>query len=165
MRDITKFFNSPLMLFLLLLTIVGASSTSTKAVRTQRGFYFTKEFHNGAQTLSACADGHHMASLWEIFDTSNLKYNTALGVTTDDSGFGPPTFVDAGWIRTGGSSEGQIGQVGVDNCFAWSSESPNHFGTAVRPARGWSLTPSNTGPWDITLRSCSDEFQVWCVQD
>ena len=33
-----------------------------------RKFYLTKTEHNGAQALSACAPGYHMASLWEIHD-------------------------------------------------------------------------------------------------
>ena len=31
-----------------------------------RKFYLTQTTHNGAQALSACAPGYHMASLWEI---------------------------------------------------------------------------------------------------
>jgi hypothetical protein len=46
-----------------------------------------------------------MASMWEISDPSNLRYDTQLGVTTADSGFGPPagtSFVAFfGWVRTG----------------------------------------------------------------
>ena len=42
-----------------------------------------------------------MASLGEIHDTSNLRYDTDLGLTLADSGFGPP--IVFGWIRTGGA--------------------------------------------------------------
>jgi hypothetical protein len=77
---------------------------------TRKSYYLTQTTHNGSQPLTACAAGYHMASLWEIFDTSNLKYDTALGAVSNDSGSGPPTVVivaghilNAGWIRTGGA--------------------------------------------------------------
>jgi hypothetical protein len=165
MKNITKFFNHPLILLLLISTIIGASRPSAKAAKNQPGFYLTKEVHIGSQALAACAEGYHMASLWEIVDTSNLRYNTALGITSDDSGSGPPTGIDAGWIRTGGTSEGQIIQLGIDNCFAWSSGSPADHGTAVRPARGWGITSFNTDPWDSGLFTCDNQRPVWCVED
>ena len=56
----------------------------------RKSFYLTRVTHNASQALSACAEGYHMASLWEIHDPSNLRYDTELGFTTDDSGFGPP---------------------------------------------------------------------------
>ncbi len=59
-----------------------------------RKFYLTKTLHTGAQALSACATGYHMASLWEIHDPTNLRYNTELGFTSgSDSGFGPPVWL------------------------------------------------------------------------
>src|SRR5512133_3687902 len=67
-------------------------------------FYLTKTSHNGAEALTACAAGYHMASFWEIRDPSNLRYNTAYGYKTDDSGLGPPTA--GGWIRTGSAASG-----------------------------------------------------------
>ena len=65
-----------------------------------REFYLTKTSFDGAHALTACASGFHMASLWEIFNVSVLEYDTSLGFTSADSGFGPPT-VQNGWIRTG----------------------------------------------------------------
>ena len=72
-----------------LLVIVGALATLMPLVSrgqggnpfdrdTRKSFYLTKTSHNGSQVLTACAEGYHMASLWEIFDTSNLRYDTAL---------------------------------------------------------------------------------------
>jgi hypothetical protein len=76
--------------------------------RTLRTFYVTQTTHRGNQTLTACSSGYHMASLWEIFDMSNLRYDTQLGMTAEDSGFGPPTQT-LGWIRTGvGSGDGPV---------------------------------------------------------
>jgi hypothetical protein len=71
-----------------------------------RKFYLTQTRHVGNEVLAVCAAGYHMASLWEIFDPSNLRYDTQLGFTLEDSGFGPPSF-EGGWIRTGG--------IGIDS--------------------------------------------------
>jgi hypothetical protein len=61
-----------------LLTIVSA-----EAAKEPRSFYLTQSLFTGSDALSACADGYHMASLWEVFDTTGLKYNTTLGATSD----------------------------------------------------------------------------------
>ena len=70
---------------------------------TRKSYYVTKTSHDGSEALTACAEGYHMASLWEIFDTSNLRYDTQLGATAQDSGLGPPSIsgLSEGWIRTG----------------------------------------------------------------
>ncbi len=67
-----------------------------------RKFYLTKTYHNGAQALSACATGYHMASMWEIHQPSNLRYDTDLGFIVADSGFGPPVLhrLDSHWDPT-----------------------------------------------------------------
>jgi len=65
-----------------------------------RGYYLTQSTYQGNETLTACASGYHFASLWEILDPSNLKYDTDLGMVRDDSGQGPPSYVE-GWVRTG----------------------------------------------------------------
>ena len=89
----------------------GQGNNPIVAQLQPRKFYLTKtEDYTGSQALSACASGYHMASLWEIFDTSNLRYDTALGASSTDSGSGPPVavyfglghFEGDGWIRTGG---------------------------------------------------------------
>src|SRR4029450_11293782 len=41
----------------------------------RRLFYLTTSRVNALGALNACAAGFHFASLWEIFDTSNLKYD------------------------------------------------------------------------------------------
>jgi hypothetical protein len=71
-----------------------------KQQRGLRKYYLTQTTHTGGQSLSACAEGYHMASLWEILDPSNLSYDTSLGFTLADSGSGPPAS-SLGWIRTG----------------------------------------------------------------
>ena len=57
------------------------AQVASLADKGPRKFYLTQALHNGAQALSACAQGYHMASLWEIHDTSNLRYDTDLGLT------------------------------------------------------------------------------------
>src|SRR5215207_4149301 len=102
-----------------LLPLVGQGQGGDKNLprRDQRkSFYLTQTLHNGSQALTACAEGYHMASLWEIFDTSNLRYDTQLGHTSPDSGFGPPTAVGSrGWIRTGSENSAAF-EGGVGSC-------------------------------------------------
>ena len=62
-----------------------------------RGFYLTTSEHNGANALTACTRGFHMASLWEVFDPTNLAYDTTLGTTDQDSGSGPPSDISVGF--------------------------------------------------------------------
>jgi hypothetical protein len=105
-----------------------------------RKFYETKDSVDGAHALTACAAGYHMASLWEIFDPSNLRYNTNLGMTSDDSGFGPP---NTGWIRTGQRSNGGTPlSPGFNNCNAWTAADSLNNGTAARLDALWSTTVS-----------------------
>jgi hypothetical protein len=143
----------------------------TQPQRDQRRLYYlSQETRTGSNALAACAAGYHMASLWEIRDTSNLKYNTELGVASDDSGFGPPTSADGegdapGWIRTGwdATSSGP----GVGNCNAWTSDSSDALGTIVTLSANWSSinTANPISPWLALSAECSSPQHVWCVQD
>jgi len=88
-----------------------------------RGYYLTQGTYNGAEAdgtdgngAGVCASGYHFASLWEILDPSNLKYNTTLGYTQADSGQGPPTNA-LGWVRTGYLSNTST-TAGQGNCNA-----------------------------------------------
>jgi hypothetical protein len=87
-------------LFLIILLIGVAIDADAKKARK---FYLTKTEFTGSQPLTACAKKFHMASMWEIFDVSTLRYDTENGFTLDDSGSGPPTNF-FGWVRTGFSS-------------------------------------------------------------
>jgi hypothetical protein len=138
-----------------------------------RQFYLTQTQHNGSQALTACASGYHMASLWEIFDTSNLRYNTALGASSNDSGSGPPAvdivaghIFSGGWIRTGGGSVSG-GFPGEANCSNWTLDTAVTEGTVVGLTRLWSSTSSanQISPWRAFVQSCQEPQQVWCVQD
>ena len=128
-----------------------------------RKFYLTQTTHNGAQALSACAQGYHMASLREIFDTSNLSYDTDLGFTAADSGFGPTNRF--GWMRTGESAS-NLPSAGVGNCFAWTSADVGDFGTVAAPSSSWGSLGTVVSPWSSGTTSCnSSAIRVWCVQD
>lgn len=144
----------------MIILIVGASTGSAKEKSGK--FYLTQDVFTGGQALTACADGYHMASLWEFFLTS-LTYNTKLGFVEDDSGFGPPARF--GWIRTGRSSSGNIGAVGGNNCFAWTSSDSSHFGTIVMPTQFWGLPPEGSSPWRAGNHPCNISIHVWCVKD
>lgn len=127
-----------------------------------RKYYLTKVTFHGNAALTACATGYHMASLWEIFDTSNLQYNTSLGATMDDSGQGPPTEF-FGWIRTGTFSGGNP-KFGLVNCNLWTS-SGGDAGTIVALDQDWSGSPIKITPWNLELVDCASGVMVWCVED
>jgi hypothetical protein len=128
-----------------------------------RKFYITKNGNTGSQALTACDAGYHMASLWEILDPTNLRYNTELGRTSQDSGFGPPNGI-FGWIRTG-SSGGFSPPPGQDNCDAWTSDNPGGGGSVVLLSDRWGEAAPNVLPWQSVNASCNTARPVWCVQD
>jgi hypothetical protein len=138
------------------------AQVTSLANKGPRKFYLTQTAHDGAQALSACAEGYHMASIGEIRDTSNLRYDTDLGVTAPDSGFGP--IVDFGWIRTG-TNPLTANVPGVANCGAWNVAVPGAFGTRVEPFSGWNSAGITTSPWTPATHPCNSLSRVWCVQD
>lgn len=151
-------------LALLMASLVRQPSVSAVEKKGLRAFYLTQDFHDGKQAPTACAAGFHMASMWEILDPSNLRYDTTLGVTRDDSGSGPP--IARGWIRTG---DGAIASpVSNANCNAWTSNEFEDRGTEINliPANSWALVPASAGsPWISSLVTCFEIERVWCVED
>jgi hypothetical protein len=143
---------------------VGAVDIAKKDSR--RAFYLTPlDAYDGSQALNACAAGFHMASLWEIHDPSNLRYDTTRGFATADSGSGPPSGW-GGWIRTGNDALGESNVVGAINCNAWTSNSVNHFGSGVLLQLQWgSLAESLISPWRAGGAACNIQIKVWCVED
>ncbi len=131
--------------------------------RGERRYYLTPILHDGNEVLDACAVGFHMASLWELMDTTQLVYDAALGETAVDMGSGPPTGVH-GWIRTGSFSEGSS-LPGRGNCNAWTSDSVDDFGSISRPKNLWDDPSRTISPWDPDTNPCSAVFRVWCVED
>lgn len=123
-------------------------------------YYLTKGTYGGANASTACANGYHFASLWEILDPSNLKYNTALGQTLSDSGYGPPAY--RGWVRTGYNSDNGS-TVGQANCNGWSTTTGN--GTTVGLPNTWDAGWEDMHVWNVVIFGCSGVTRVWCVAD
>jgi hypothetical protein len=141
--------------------LASAPDGSLAATADMRRYYLHGAVLNATYALTACASGYHMASLWEILDTSNLQYNTTLGVFATDSGSGPPT-VWSGWVRTGnGSNNGTT--AGQANCNAWTSTSGN--GTYVSLPANWSAASQDIHVWTAAYSSCGNPGYVWCVED
>jgi hypothetical protein len=123
------------------------------AIRT---YYLTKTGFNGQQAATACASGYHMASLWEIFQTAALQYNTTLGRASDDSGAGPPSNI-VGWIRTGNPSSNS------NNCSAWTSSAHADTGAALA-LLFQEGSSQNFAPWfESAIPACDTSQSVWCV--
>ena len=123
-------------------------------------YYLTPDTYTGDQVLSACAIGFRAAALWEILDTSNLRYNTRLGWTRKDSGFGPPAA--GGWVRTGAAS-GSTGTAGSSNCNAWTSGSEPDVGSYASLPGTWDLGYQDLMGWNVDTAACSAPGRVWCV--
>jgi hypothetical protein len=139
--------------------IEAAPATST----SMRQFYLTLTTTDGDEALTACAAGYHMASLWEIADPSNLKYNTALGRTKPDSGQGPPTN-EHGWVRTGYEPDDSL-TVGQGNCDAWTSDHDAKNGTMAVLWSNWTDDTEEIGVWTTGIFRCDLGLSVWCIED
>jgi hypothetical protein len=127
-----------------------------------RQYYLTKNDYNGADADTACASGYHMASLWEILDPSNLKYNTDLGRTMSDSGQGPVINI-YGWVRTGYYNS-TSGTPGAANCNVWTSSSAFELGTYAKLPTNWPAG-QDIQVWEVSTRNCGSLESVWCVED
>lgn len=150
-----------------LVPLVGHGQGGKPSTRdARRLFYITRTGFNGSQALTACAQGYHMASFWEIFDVSNLKYNTELGRISGDSGFGPPSSVQGlGWIRNGDFANTGAGPS-PSNCDAWTSANAADTGTSANLSFGDLSNPVRVGaPWVVQEISCEFPISVWCMQD
>lgn len=127
-------------------------------------YYLTTDTYNGAQMLSACTNGYHVASIWEILDPSRLVYDTTLGYTQADSGYGPPTYPSAhGWVRTGNWMADVVATAGIANCNGWTSNSPNDYGTFIDLRSDWTMA-RDIGVWMAFAGACNIERRVWCVR-
>lgn len=118
---------------------------------------------SGNSVSTSCAAGYHMASLWEIADPSNLKYNTTLGITQSDTGEGPPTSM-IGFVRTGYTSNGST-TAGRANCLGWTSGSVAHDGTTAQLPDNWTSGSQNIGVWQVSVMDCIPGARVWCIED
>lgn len=141
---------------------VAASAPQAPAAVEMRYFYLTNSTAAGADADTACGSGYHMASLWEILDPSNLRYNPDLGYTRADSAEGPPTV--NGWVRTGYASA-SADSVGQSNCSTWTSSSSGAYGTYVGLPVDWTAG-SDIHVWNAGTFTCdSSNVRVWCVED
>jgi hypothetical protein len=154
------------------------------AVAQTRGFFLTKNAVQGNAAIQECqkTPGYHMASLWEIYSLSGLKYQPTLGFTFTDSGSGPPSGGEAtGWVRTGMAADGlpQL-QAGTASCTGWTSNASSQRGSAVYlnphwddliyPASATTNTLPQVLPWKTAVSGgwapqCNSSQKVWCVQD
>ena len=130
-----------------------------------RQYYLTPSgSYDGSEATTACTEGYHMASLWELLDVSNLIYNTTLGFqhSSGDQGDGPPAHAD-GWVRTG-TFASTSGGAGYANCNGYTSGVEAHQGTVAWLPPDWESPASTIGPWRVGAESC-DPARVWCVED
>jgi len=142
-------------------TLASAPAGPLAATAGMRHYYLHTAAQYATDALSACASGYHMASLWEMLDTSHLQYNTALGDMAGDSGSGPPT-VFSGWVRTGYNSNNGA-TAGQANCNGWTSTSGS--GTVVSLPSNWTIAPQDIHVWTVGTSSCGLPSDVWCVED
>ena len=131
------------------------------ATAGMRHYYVRLAVPMATYALTACASGYHMASLWELLDTSHLQYNTDLGIVKTDSGSGPPTSY-SGWVRTGYSSNNGT-TAGQANCNSWTSTSGE--GTYVSLPSNWTTAPQDIHVWTVGTTSCGSPSYVWCMED
>ena len=145
-----------------LLVLLGLTIGSVSVADAgDKKYYVTPtEAFDGNEALTACDKGYHMASLWEIFDTTNLKYDTSRGFTRADSGSGPPSET-GGWIRTGQGSE-TANTAGMGNCSAWMSDSSSHWGTRAIIEDVWG---DPVHQWRADTLTCNTPERVWCVKN
>lgn len=100
-------------------------------------YYITDLSFYPDEAPTACAAGYHFASLWEISNPSNLRYNTTLGQTTLDSGSGPPTIQGLGWVRTGYNAGNVSNVADQANCNLWISRSNLANGSVAALPQLW----------------------------
>lgn len=145
--------------------VAASGSQAPLAASTAlRQYYLTKGYlYDGSAADDACDSGYHMASLWEILDTSNLKYNTDKGTALDDSGDGPPAAPLGGWVRTGYISS-TVDIAGQANCGNWTSNDDSHYGTFASLNQNWTAV-QGIHVWYAGTGICDYPGKVWCVED
>ena len=139
-------------------------------------YYLTNKYFDGADAITACDSGFHMASLSEIQDPSNLQY-APKPTPVYDSHDSPPfdqasdQFPDhTGWVRT--EAEALTGLV--YNCDVWRSSSDQQSGATMTRRSLWgennghslSEEPDPAAWWQSTqTASCDQRESVWCVEN
>jgi hypothetical protein len=129
----------------------------------RRRYYLTQSFSAGNHGATGCTAGFHMAAVFELIDLSDLKYDTALGRTSQDSASGPPTSV--GWIRNGTSFNSLL-TCGSAQSGPWTSADANDEGSLMSANVGLFGAPASGIPrWETQLTSCDTTHPMWCVED
>jgi hypothetical protein len=149
--------------------LTSIQSALTSVAKTRK-FYLTDVGggFDGSQAATACVSGFHMASLWEIFDTSNLLYDTTNGLIggVNSTETGPPNFF-IGWIREGGASVGSEPNTtpGQRDCIGYTSADSGQHGTVAALSSDFGSSSGGINPWKGDSKTCDTKLQVWCVQN
>jgi len=114
-----------------------------------RRYYLTTNAVQGSQAANACAPGFHIASVWELLDLGDLRYDTTLGPGTDQRS-GPPSQIN-GWAY-----------VDADSCLDWTDTSASRLGGLIALR---TTVSQDTGPWATEAGQCVATFRVWCLED
>ena len=130
---------------------------------TQRRFYLTNNTFSGSQPISACYDGFHFASAWEMAEMGALAYDKSLGYSIADSGEGPPAGV-SGWVRTGGIAS-TSGSIGTINCNAWTSSNSSHQGTLLSLWTDWTAQSALIPYRGVGNSPCNSQNRAWCIEN
>jgi hypothetical protein len=152
--------------------IVPGSPSAPSVASGVRQYYLSRTLAQANEARSVCADGYHFASIWEIADPSTLEYNTSLGLSSPDSGSGPPTAISfmgspltaRGWVRTG-FSYSVSDLPGQANCGNWVSNYGFYWGTVANLPSKWTSGGQDIGVWNVDVNTCDTALWVWCVQD
>jgi hypothetical protein len=146
-----------------LAAVALASLASAPAGAGAKKYFLTVDSFPAAQALEACGKGYHMATLWEIFDVTQLKYDSQRGDTRADSGSGPAAEL-FGWIRTGGGASVD-NTSGVGNCSAWTSNLVTDYGSMAELNGHWDDPAVSASPWSPATATCDTTLPVWCRQN
>ncbi len=135
-------------------------------------YYLTKDQVSGGEATAACSPGFHMANLFEIVDTSNLKYATGHPqafsdiINFDDQRDGP-SVLDFGWVRAGYASISDPSRDPYEglNCENGISGADGNWGTVAR-LFDWATASQMNNEWQgVNARVCNQPYRVWCVEN
>ena len=135
-------------------TTAFAAPPIKTVIPVEKSYYLAIGEFNAVEAPSACIDGYHFASIWEIAEPSNLQYNNDIAESVHNGVYGPPTY-EAGWVRIGTMDT-------ADECMDWTSASTGQSGK-VANLNVDSLI--HGGGWNLNFQPCSERSRVWCVSD
>ena len=135
-------------------TTAFAAPPVKTVIPVEQSYYLTSGEFNAVEAPSACIDGYHFASIWEIADPSNLQYNNDIPESIHIGDYGPPTGAP-GWVRIGTMDT-------ADECTDWTSAAHTQSGKVA------SLNVDSLiggGGWNLNVQTCDERGLVWCVSD